>query len=323
MSETIIEYTPDVIESIRTGEKPSENVEEVEQEETPKISKYEEQARSEGWTDLDEWADRGKDPNDWVDAGEFVRRGELMNRIKGQTKAIKSSHKRIEDLEKAIKTLGEHNKQIAKVEYAKARKDLQRQKLEAIEDRDHETVLDIDDQIAELDSKATALDAEEETTSETTTEQEFELPTEVNAWVQNPDNEWYSKDPVMRAEADRVAQLYGLQNFDKDLPPEDQPWGDLLDYIDQYIHSKFSHKFDDTDEEDEEESTPAKTKGRRKPTVAEPGQQGARSRRSKKTKLTVADLSEEEKAAYTEFVTRQKIMTADEYLTQLEEIKSN
>lgn len=322
MSELVTEYTPEVLEQLRKGEEIAEQeaVSEEAEAEQPTLSKYEEAAKAEGWTTLEEWEERGKDPEDWVDAGEFVRRGELMTRIKGQTKAIKGANKRIEELEAAVRTFGEHNKKLAKIEYEKAKRDLRKQKIEAMEDRDHEAVLEIEDKITELDAQADEL---EETNSKSESKEDApSIPEPIEKWTNDPNNSWYNDDPALRAEADRLAVQYGKRHFDPDLAPQEQPWEDMLSYIEQYIAAKYPEKFGGEGDDDEQEEVVKRPKVRKKSPVAEPGTTRSGKSGKKKTKLSVADLSEDEHAAYKEFVVRQKIMSADEYLKQLEEIKS-
>lgn len=333
-----MEYTDDVVAKIREGVDPNiagkataeqDDVKEQRDTKPNKPSKYEKQARAEGWVSKEEWEEQGKDPDQWVSSREFVRRGELMERIKGQTKALKNSDKRMQELEEAIKLLGEHNKKYAAAAYEKAKKDLQRQKLEAIDERDHETVIEIDEKIEELTKEAEQASETEIISSnaeEDNTSNEPEVPSAVVAWVE--DNPWYAEDDIMQAAADKLASKYIEQNFDKTADPESHDWDSLFKYVESKMATRFPNQFnEDGSGEEEEEDMEEVTEETRKPMrrnnrqVAEPSQ-GARKRSGSKTKLKVSDLSSDEKKAHDEFVHRSKIMTSEEYLEQLEAVKS-
>lgn len=312
---TMMEYDNATVEQIRKGEEPNLATQATEEEAGGgRESKYEDKARSEGWTNLEEWEARGKAPEDWVDAPEFVRRGELMDRIKGQTKALKSNDKRIKELEQAVQMLGDHNKKIAAAEFERAKKSLMAAKVEAMDDQDHSTVLAIDEKLDELTQQAKEA-AEKEvinTPEEPAPSEEGALPPAVQAWVDMPEHSWYKDDPAMRGAADALATQYGQRNFDPSMAIEDQPWDELFEHVESQLQEKFPGYFN---QEKEEMTMP---KARKAAKVAEPGQ---RRQAGKKTKLTVADLGDEERRALNEFV-RSGALTEDEYLAQLEAINA-
>jgi len=318
-----MEYTDKDVEAIRKGEDPSKLAGDEgaappkDQEQAPKESKAEKQARASGWTSLEEWEKRGKSADDWVDAPEFVRRGELMDRIKSQTKELKSTKGRMSELEKAIKTLGEHNKKIAQVEFERAKKILTAKKVEAMDDRDHAAVIAIDEKLDELTDQANAATETDVLPEETATDVP-QVPAPVSDWVNRPENAWYREDPALQAAADALATAYGKKHFDPATPAEEQPWEELLEAVETQMQQKFPQYFEGEDDFEEDNPPPKKRTTRKR--VAEPGQTGRRS--AKKTKLRLSDLNDEERSAYNEFVNRQKIMSGDEYLAQLEALNS-
>ena len=85
------------------------------------VSPVQEEALAQGWVPKDEYEG---DPDRWVDAGEFVRRGELFRKIESQSKELK-------DVRKALAELAKHNSKIREVEYARAIEGLKAQKKEA------------------------------------------------------------------------------------------------------------------------------------------------------------------------------------------------
>lgn len=330
-----MEYTDEVIAQIREGKSPNE----LEQEqtgksseesddktiETPKPSKYDATARKDGWVSEKEWVEQGKDPDDWVGAAEFVRRGELMNRIKGQSKALKASEKRQKELEERVRVIAEHNAKISQVAYEKAKKELKRARREAIDERDHETVEDIDEKLDELEENAKAAESTKPAKEESS--QNEAPPAIVQEWLENPDNAWYNEDLVLQAAADRLAEQYGRMHFDPALDPEDQPWEEMFEAVEAQLRKRFPNEFktiDQVEEEDEDEDEIVEEKPRkpvsRKTRVAEPGQRSNR-KASNKNKLTLNDLNADERKAHDEFVHKQQLMTSEQYLEQLEAVR--
>jgi len=107
--------------------------------EEDEVSPMTQKALTEGWVPKEDF--KG-DEDSWVEAKEFVFRGELMDRIKKQSGVINSLSDQTKDLKDALKVLGEHNKKLANVEYKKAIATLKKEKVDALEERDHGAVLD-------------------------------------------------------------------------------------------------------------------------------------------------------------------------------------
>lgn len=327
-----MEYNDEVIKQIREGKAPME----MEQEqntppkedkrvESAKPSKYEKQARKDGWVPVDAWIEQGKSEDDWVDAPEFVRRGELMNRIKSQSKALKAAEKQQAEFDARLKAVTEHNAKIAKIEYEKAVKALKKQKLEAIDERDHETVLEIDEQLDQLEEQAKAAEAQE---SKEEIQADPTMPPALADWLESDSSEWYRNDPILQAAADKLAEKYASQHFDRTGRIEDQAWDELLDDVEEQLRAKFPTAFPDyeeesVEEEEEVDNASRKPAGRRRVgQVSESSRAPAKTRqRGGKTKLSVNDLTPDERKAHDEFVLRQQVMTSEEYLGQLEAVR--
>lgn len=110
--------------------------------EPPRVfSETEKQAMAQGWRPKEEFDDAsGKE---FVSAGEFLRRGELFEKIDSQ------KHK-IQKLEKMFEELGTHVKSVKEEAYKKAISDLETQRLQAIREGDEKQTLAIEQkQIAE------------------------------------------------------------------------------------------------------------------------------------------------------------------------------
>lgn len=159
----------------------------VEGEQTAQPSKWESAARASGWVPLDEWEG---DPEDWTDAKEFTRRGELFHKISSQSSEIK-------DLKKAIGSLMEHHQKVKETEFSRALDYLKQQKKAALEEGDADKLMAVDEAIDTLKQEK----QEEGKKAETEAKKEGPTPVFVS-WVQQ--NSWYLKDPELRAFADDV-----------------------------------------------------------------------------------------------------------------------
>jgi hypothetical protein len=155
-------------------------------EQTSQPTKWESAARASGWVPLDEWEG---DPDDHVDAKEFVRRGELFHKISSQSSEIK-------DLKKAIGSLMEHHQKVKETEFTRALEYLKQQKKSALEEGDADKLMAVDEAIDTLKQ-------EKKSEVQANTAQKKNGPTPVFVqWVQQ--NAWYLKDPELRTFADDV-----------------------------------------------------------------------------------------------------------------------
>ena len=158
-------------------------------------SKWETSARAGGWVPLEEWQG---DPEDWTDAKEFVKRGELFHKISSQSGEIK-------ELKKAIHGLMEHHQKVKETEFTRALEYLKQQKKVALEEGDADKLLAVDDAIDKL--KEEQQEVKQETKQETK-----QGPTPVFVqWVQQ--NQWYIADPELREYADEIGiGIYNRHN---------------------------------------------------------------------------------------------------------------
>lgn len=260
----------------------------------PQLSPAEEKARSQGWVSEDEWVEQGKDADDWVDAKQFVFRGELMQRIQQQSKQLHESTGKIDQLTKALQKMGEMNSKIAEEQYKKALQTLKRQKAEALSDEDHDAVVEIEDQIDEIKEAQKALKEESEAPKANETSS---IPPEFTAWI--AENSWYNTDPVLKSVADTIGSSYAAQN--PDLPP-----AAVLDYVARQVKLEMPHKF-----------------GGRKPqgqAVIEKGGRPNSPVRGKKPKYTAKDLDDEQLKIGKTFVDTGALPDIQAYVDQLVEI---
>ena len=95
------------------------------------------QAMESGWVPKDKYSG---DEHKWVDAGEFLRRGELFSKIEDQSKQLK-------DVRRALDEMKKLHSQVREVEYKRALDALRQQKKDALIDGDAEAVIAADERI--------------------------------------------------------------------------------------------------------------------------------------------------------------------------------
>src|ERR1700741_158891 len=101
------------------------------------LTPTQQEALAQGWVPKDEY---DGDPEKFVDAGEFLRRGELFRKIESQSKEMK-------DMRKALAEMAKHNAKIREVEYQRALDTLKAEKKAALSEGDADRVVEIDDKI--------------------------------------------------------------------------------------------------------------------------------------------------------------------------------
>lgn len=254
------------------------------------IDPVEARASEKGWVPQDEWEG---DPDQWRPAKEFLDRGELMDRISSQSRQLEKYSTEVEELKDGLKVLAEHNKKVAKIEYEKAMKDLKSRKAEALSYGDHDTVVELDDQIDELKESKKEIEEVEQKP-----QQKNNGPhPDVVRWMES--NSWYNNNMVMQGAADAIARQYLSQN-----PSAESDPSKVLDYVSREIRKEFPEKF----------GTKRKPSG-----TADPSSNGASRGASGAKKYTVKSLSPEQKTIAKRFAAT-GVMTEQEYVDQLAEL---
>jgi molybdopterin converting factor small subunit len=257
------------------------------------LSPIEQKASADGWRPKDEW---DGDPDQWVDAKEFVFRGELMDRIKTQTKQLSKQGETIEELRAALSKLGEHNAKIAEMEYRKAVKELKRQHLRAMSEGDEDRALELGDQIDELNEARDNLVNEQkpETKNEPVNNKANAMQEAYNAWIQDPVNSWYTTDIVMAGAADKIGYVFATAN------PDASP-SEVFSHVVKEIKKEFPERFN---------------KGPRASKVSEPDQKGGSPSRGTK-KYSPKDLNDEQRRVGKVFVDTGALPNLQAYVDQL------
>jgi excinuclease UvrABC nuclease subunit len=248
-------------------------------------------AMDKGWRPKEEWEGN---PEEWVDSDEFIRRGELMDKISSQTRQMKGLESRVSEQAETINELKTHHEKVAEIEYEKAMKALKDGKVRAMENEEFEKAMDYDDKIADLkeDKKATEKVKEEPAKQD---------DPEVNAWMEK--NSWYSSDAVMTGAAEAVALEYVRLNPEGYSNPKL-----VLDYIDKKMREEFPNKF----EED-------KTSTAKRPSASTEVTEPAKGKPSTKSKYNKKHLNEMQRGIADRF-SKAGVMTIQEYVDQLEQL---
>jgi len=247
--------------------KPKEEEVVVDEETVKAKPDYEEMARAKGWRPEEEY--EGDTP--WVDAKEFMGRQPLFD-------ALHKLSKKNKDLAATVDNLVDHNRKIKEAEYKRAIEDLKKQKVQALDSDDNETVVEIDDKI-----DAVKRAAEAETAAK---------PSRVyEEFVEN--NPWYESDQRMRTYATRIGYEYAEDN-----PAASE--NEIFTYVEKTVKDAYPEKFENP-------------KRKAAPAVATPK---SGKTPSKKAKLSETDLTYEERQIMNNIL-RNSPLSKEDYLDQL------
>ena len=193
--------------------------------------------------------------------------------------------KDLKESKKALKMLQDHHQKVRETEYQRALANLKTAKKEAFESGDADKIIDIDDRIAEVKAAQVV--------------ERQAIQQQVNApdprfvqWVER--NSWYAQDTELRSFADSTGTAHAAAY------PSKSP-DEVLEYVTQRVRKAFPEKFTNPN--------------RSKPSAVEGNAPSKEQGRKKEYSLTRDEL-----AAMNTFV-RQGIMTKEEYIDQLKNIK--
>jgi hypothetical protein len=187
------------------------------------LTPVQEEALQQGWVPKAEF---DGDVERWVDAGEFLRRGELFRKIESQSKEIKET-------KRALAELAKHNAKIREVEYARAVEALKVQKKTALAEGDADRVVEIDDK----------LDLVKDQQRQFANQQVAQpIPQEVHPELQNwiSNNSWYENNKAMRGWAD----ARGLELAEEGKSPRE-----VLKALQVEVKDRFKEKFSNPNRE--------------------------------------------------------------------------
>jgi hypothetical protein len=152
-----------------------------------------------GWRPQTDWEG---DPDDWVSAREFNRRGELFARIAKYGNENK-------EMRESLKKLFEHNRKLYDAGYKKAMTDLRQEKMQAAEEGDTRKLLEIDEQIDNLkEEHSSAIREFDNSVTPTTNATNEEYQVAYESWTQV--NPWYGKNADLTKIADNLARTMAM-----------------------------------------------------------------------------------------------------------------
>lgn len=180
-------------------------------------SEDEQRAMEQGWRPKEEFAG---DTKKWVSAEEFLRRGELFEKIDGMGRDLRET-------KKALKMLQAHHEQLRETELKQAMQSLKEEKKQAYEDGNHERLVEIDDQLLNLRESVKA----EKVANQ---QQAMQPDPRFVHWVEQ--NSWYTQDEELRGFGDEIGVAYARMHPEKD-PDE------VLHYVEKRVRTAFPEKF--------------------------------------------------------------------------------
>jgi hypothetical protein len=183
----------------------------------PEYTPIQQKAVEQGWKPKEQFEGNEED---FIDAPEFVRRGELFSKIEHQGKELKS-------VKQALDAMKQHYTKVAEVEFNRALKTLQTERKQAMREGETDKALLLEEQIEEAKEQHVQLQREAvQATNVPTINPEF------TAWVDQ--NKWYASDKAMRAVADQV----GLELHAQGVSPSE-----VLKRVEKEVREAFPHKF--------------------------------------------------------------------------------
>ncbi len=247
-------------------------------------------AQEMGWKDEDSYEG---DPETWVDAATFIKRGGDIQRSMQQH--IKEQKKQLSDLRAGLEDLRKHNERVYKSEVSKLKNQidsLTKQRREAIEEADPDRVEEIDRELEEMKS---VISETEQMAANSSKKPESTDNPDFDEW--RSQNDWYGKDDELTQYADAQADNPDFKGL---------PYKRFLEKIEEKTKAMFPDKFKG-----------AVGGGKRPNNPVEGGH--ARTGGRGKQKFTRADLSDDHKQIMDRFV-RTGALTEEQYIADLVEM---
>lgn len=188
------------------------------EDQTPaEMSPAEQEALESGWVPKEEF---NGDEHKWVDASEFLRRGELFKKIEVQNRELK-------DVKRALVEMKKLHSSVREVEYKRALDTLRAQKKSALEEGDADAVLAADDRIDMIKDEQRKLQSE----AEAPMERGEDHPVFVE-WTSR--NSWYTTQAPMKAFADALGAELARDGL---TPPQ------VLKKVEEEVRKEFPNRF--------------------------------------------------------------------------------
>lgn len=239
------------------------------------------EARASGWVPKEEFHG---DPVKWVDAGEFVRRAPLFQKLDLQNRELK-------ELRKGLEELKQHHSKVRETEYKRALADLKTQKRDAFVEGDPDKIVEIEEQMEVVKEAQRKFEQEQQVEAQRATAPEVIHP-EFAAWSRR--NPWYDTSKPMRAFADAL----GIELRATGMSPSD-----VLKQVEQQVKEEFPNKFRNSNRD-------------KAPAVEGTSKGGGKSGGG----VSESSLSDDERRIMNTFV-RTGVMTKEQYIAELKKVK--
>lgn len=198
---------------------------EVDNEDAPELTKVELDAQSKGWNP------EGVEGKKNLSAEEFLDRQSLYDDLH----SLKRHNKRLQtDLDNVIT----YQDRVRADEREKVVAELKTQKKDALDEGDHDRVIEIDEKLA---------DAREDAKTPTKPAKE-ELNEDFEEWI--GDNTWYKDDSELKDDADIYGEVYWKKNPTKTR-------NEVYDAVSKYIKRTHSDKFTNTKRDQQSDVEPS------------------------------------------------------------------
>lgn len=254
-----------------------------EENDVPNVEAQAAEARKFGWVPQEEF--KG-DPSQWRDADEFLKRGREINgylrkdleKITGKNSQLEAELREVKEVMQEFKKFHAETEKRA---YDRAVAELKKQKIEAIQTGDAETVVQIDEQIEELKEARQTQPKQQPSTADT--------KVIFDQWIS--ENQWFAQDISLQAAANGFSDIVKAEN-------PTLVGRAFLEKVKEKVQEAFPDKFRNT--------------ARDIPNAVEGATSTARSTTTKKS---YASLPADAKSACDRFV-KQGLMTQEQYVKE-------
>ena len=253
------------------------------------LSEAEAKAREQGWKPPEEFEEDGKEP---ISAEEFLRRGELFDKIKDLKN---QSRRETQRLQQQVEELTGLVRTERKRGYEQAFKDLEGRRREAIETGDLEAFNQIDEEYIRV---------RDELTQESMAEKQnaAEIPEEAVKF-QEANADWFNSNTPENSAM--VNQAVTIDQYLAEAKPYLTP-AQRLQSVEKEIKNLYPHRFSNP-----KKKAPAKVEANASAGTVPTG--------AAKGKIKYSDLDDKQKAACERFMSLDPSLTAEDYLKSVEE----
>lgn len=189
---------------------------EVEVKQEVELTPIQQKAAEQGWKPKDQFQG---EPDDFIDAAEFVRRGELFEKIDRQNREVKQ-------LKDALHAFKAHHTKVKEAEYNRALKAVEAARKKAFDEGDRDQFFALEQQMDSIKDEAALVKEAAKVVDAP------QIPPALETWAEK--NSWYQSNRAMTAFADRLGVELHAKGFTLD---------QALREIDAEVRKEFPEKF--------------------------------------------------------------------------------